>query len=351
MKRGTPLVIVERRALCGMLLAASMVVAPRIDAFEAIAENTITVCGKQTSSTNGGIGHTEADDQLTLDTTCGPNPGDFAGARTFATATLAYGTVSVRAQAYGEFGVNRARSHAEFSDRAIITNVPDTLDSVLIDASLRFNNAAHDGTYNPGDEVVMFGEVAIPGAGNLTVDRCNPAQCPDNPVEPVYVSERFVVHRNPSTGEFPVMTVRMITTAEAVDDENRLSGLVIVLIADTSGALLSSDSGVLLFDSDGDGIPNAEDNCVTFGNTDQRDSNGDGIGNACDADIVNDCVVNFADLTALKLAFFPNPYDADADLNGDGFVGFGDLGRFKETFFSGPTPGPGPSALPNACRL
>ncbi len=102
-------------------------------------------------------------------------------------------------------------------------------------------------------------------------------------------------------------------------------------------------------DSDGDGVPDASDNCLDEENPDQRDTNGDNIGNACDADLNGDCSVSFADLAALKAAFFPNPYNADADFNGDGFVNFGDLALMKATFFNGSDAGPGPSGLPNAC--
>ncbi len=102
-------------------------------------------------------------------------------------------------------------------------------------------------------------------------------------------------------------------------------------------------------DTDGDGVPDNADNCITFANAAQQDSNGDGFGNACDADITNDCFVNFADLGALKAAFFPLPYNADADFDSDGFVNFGDLARLKQTFFSGDMPGPGPSGITTAC--
>jgi ribosomal protein L7/L12 len=38
-------------------------------------------------------------------------------------------------------------------------------------------------------------------------------------------------------------------------------------------------------DTDGDGIPDSQDNCPNVANPDQADSNGDGIGDACDQDI------------------------------------------------------------------
>ncbi len=103
-------------------------------------------------------------------------------------------------------------------------------------------------------------------------------------------------------------------------------------------------------DIDGDGVDNAADNCVEVANTDQRDTDGDGIGNDCDADLDNNCSVNFGDLAALKAAFFPAPYEPDADFDGDGFVNFGDLAFMKSTFFNGQSPGPGPTGLPNACN-
>ena len=47
-------------------------------------------------------------------------------------------------------------------------------------------------------------------------------------------------------------------------------------------------------DADGDGIPDAGDNCTEVANPTQCDTNDDGYGNACDADIDNSGIVNFA---------------------------------------------------------
>ncbi len=114
-------------------------------------------------------------------------------------------------------------------------------------------------------------------------------------------------------------------------------------------------------DSDLDGLPDNADNCAVdqngptapdAGGNVQLDTDGDGIGNLCDPDIappVNDCRINFLDLSAIQDAFFSTPaapnWNPDADLDGNGIVNFDDLQGFRERFFGEP----GPSGVANIC--
>jgi hypothetical protein len=56
-----------------------------------------------------------------------------------------------------------------------------------------------------------------------------------------------------------------------------------VLVTGQCGSVLSSSAKlVVLPDQDGDGIPDASDNCPRLANANQRDTDGDGVGDACD---------------------------------------------------------------------
>lgn len=72
------------------------------------------------------------------------------------------------------------------------------------------------------------------------------------------------------------------------------------------------------FDQDGDGITDADDNCIYVANPQQTDSNGDGIGNSCDADLNNDGIVDNQDYDTYLQFVADN--NLDADLTGDGLI-------------------------------
>jgi hypothetical protein len=67
-------------------------------------------------------------------------------------------------------------------------------------------------------------------------------------------------------------------------------------------------------DDDNDRVADEADNCPTTANTDQQDTDGDGLGDACDPDDDNDAVADAADNCVLV----PNPEQSDLDRDGQG---------------------------------
>ncbi len=81
-------------------------------------------------------------------------------------------------------------------------------------------------------------------------------------------------------------------------------------------------------DTDGDGVPDAIDNCPLTPNPDQKDTDGDGIGDACDTDADNDGIPDKVEITPGVFAAIPVSAGGDncplkfnpdqADMDGDG---------------------------------
>jgi hypothetical protein len=104
-------------------------------------------------------------------------------------------------------------------------------------------------------------------------------------------------------------------------------------------ALLVLPASAAPGDTDGDGVPDANDNCTLVANADQFDADNDGYGNACDGDLDGSGRVTTADHTILRNAL--NTTNAAADLNHDGSVNAADLAML-ESMLNRP---PGPSGL------
>ncbi len=113
------------------------------------------------------------------------------------------------------------------------------------------------------------------------------------------------------------------------------------ILEETPDDKLFEGMGVIVADTDGDGVANNADNCTLVANSNQLDTNGDGFGNICDPDIDNNGVVNFADIS-IWAQFFNTANGGDADFNGDGTVNFLDFSIAFPDFF---LQSPGPSGL------
>ncbi len=113
------------------------------------------------------------------------------------------------------------------------------------------------------------------------------------------------------------------------------------LIADTDGDGFSDGVEVLVgtdpnnggdvpADTDSDGVPDVQDNCVAYSNADQTDTDSDGAGNRCDGDFNNDGDMDGCDRKQLvnnRTDTTPNPYKPLYDLDSplDGAVDDSDL--------------------------
>ena len=112
---------------------------------------------------------------------------------------------------------------------------------------------------------------------------------------------------------------------------------------------LEADYATPSEDRDGDGVPDASDNCIDDPNRQQRDTDSDGYGNFCDADINNDGLVTTSwgeifplgergDIEWIGLTIRSGVYDENHDLDGDGRVGSLDLARAQIQLYQSPGP-------------
>ncbi|MGI0149732.1 MAG: DUF7450 family protein, partial [Thermoplasmata archaeon] len=100
-------------------------------------------------------------------------------------------------------------------------------------------------------------------------------------------------------------------------------------------------------DSDGDGVVDAEDNCVDVPNPGQVNADGDAFGDACDCDFDNNGICGFSDFNVFLACFgqtvpgagpADDPLCEESDMDDNGIVGFSDFNLFLAGF--GGAPGP-----------
>jgi len=147
---------------------------------------------------------------------------------------------------------------------------------------------------------------------------------------PEYV---FAVVTNPKTGEVVGRGI-VDQSGDASVDVGDYQGDILVKVSSPDGG--GAQQGLPELDTDGDGVPDSQDNCALVKNPKQGDSDGDGFGNACDADLNNDGFVNALDLALFKTKF--GTQGGVADFNDDGIVNALDLALFRKMF--GQPPGP-----------
>jgi len=115
--------------------------------------------------------------------------------------------------------------------------------------------------------------------------------------------------------------------------ERPLRSLLRVLLL---GGVLVLTPSLAFAGIDGDGVPDAADNCLDVPNASQADTDGDGLGNACDCDFDGDGACNIDDF-GLFLPDFLAGVDGGAgtDMNGDGVVNVNDFTPFLAGFLAG----------------
>jgi uncharacterized protein (DUF1800 family) len=102
--------------------------------------------------------------------------------------------------------------------------------------------------------------------------------------------------------QIPITLAREAEASSLATEQVAIAALVPII-----SYLLTPDT---LVDSDGDSIPDAEDNCPAVANTDQKNTDGDAEGDACDSDDDND---GLTDLEEIALGTNPLLADTDAD--------------------------------------
>jgi hypothetical protein len=180
------------------------------------------------------------------------------------------------------------------------------------DSHLVLHNGIVHGNVGATSEIAGFDD-----GGTVDVrfsDACDPAPVPHAGegnicADPLLVAPALgEVHETPVSPTIDAGSTALVPAGLTKDyeGESRVLGARVDMGAD--------ELFVPAPDADGDGIPDADDNCPHVSNPGQLDTDGDGLGNACDPDDDNDGAADGSDNCALVA----NPDQTDTDRDGLG---------------------------------
>jgi parallel beta-helix repeat protein len=256
-----------------------------IESYGPLMLTNTTVSGNTTSNGGGGIGAVSSSTVTLTNSTVSGNTADFGG------GILAYlATVTLKSCLISGNSANR------------INEVYNMTSTVTADNHITFG---HSGETN-AEAFNYF----TPGASDVTAtsDGTNPTA--------------LAAILSPLTDNGgPTMTHALPAGSPAIDLDTICST---GLSTDQRGYCRSVGSGcdagsfefgaAMSSDTDGDGTPDACDNCPLVANADQVNTDGDSLGNACDEDDDNDTVLDASDNCPLVA----NPDQKDTDKDGIG---------------------------------
>jgi Thrombospondin type 3 repeat len=184
-------------------------------------------------------------------------------------------------------------------DGDLVANDVDNCPRVSNDAQ---TDSDGDGVGDACDECAADGDDAAVNGKGCTIDQLCPCDGPDE-------DQAWRSHGNYL--RCVKRHARNFQRKELITRDDRSE------VVTTARASSCGDATPAPGDNDGDGIPDASDNCPSTSNPSQRNTDGDAFGNACDSDKDDDGVLNEDDNCPVVANAAGQADDGDADSVGD----------------------------------